>query len=114
MELRQAKATSRRAPGLQGKHTDAAPTWTGPPAPQEAAHAPGCQRTCRWGRGPGLPVRGALVLQAEPHMLAYPALQGNGSLERLPKQTQQPPQGVLERAPEGHRAGSVSRDPSPT
>ena len=40
-------------------------------------------------------------------MLAYPALQGNGSLERLPKQTQQPPQGILERAPLAERQADV-------
>ena len=67
------------------------------------------RRELGWGLGAGLSrltCRGALVcggrapvLQAKPHALSNAVLQGNGSLERLPKETQQPPQGILESSP---------------
>ena len=48
---------------------------------------------------PGLCGEWDPVLQAKPHALSNAALQGNGSLECLPEQTQQPLQSILESSP---------------
>lgn len=55
--------------------------------------------TCGGALAAGLCGGRAPVLQAKPHALANAALQGNGSLERLPEQTQQPLQSILESPP---------------
>lgn len=77
---------------------------------------PGLALTCRWDLGPWLCIQGALVFQTEPHAFTDPALQGDSSLQRLSKQTQEPPQGVPESNPETGstgRAAAISCDPGP-
>lgn len=72
--------------------------------------------TCGRGLVPQPHVRRVLVLQAEPYALTNPAPQGDGGLQSLPQQAQQPPQGALQRRPgtdRGTAGSAVSRGPGP-